>query len=402
MTQKSLALISDNEAIKDSVAQAVDRFDDLSLETHSGTLSSVNGRACDLMGENDLLVFSFSGELNLETVSDLRRSAGSRGTLLALSDRDISLTEARALNKSGVDEILPYPIGQDELAEQIQRLTVDKSLLPTIYAPQPQRLGQIISVCPARGGIGASTLSINLADQLQGYSGIFRKRTRNKVAIVDLDLQFGTVATSLDLQSSSGLLRMAQDSVTPDRTFLQQSLVQHASGLEVLSAPEEFIPLDVLTREQVSALIETLRLEFDFVVIDLPRALVDWLGAVVTASDRMLMVGDSSVSSVRQACRLIEFFTKERLEPPVEIVISQETKPTFRSSQHVEAQKVLERELRFWLPSDARHAKQALDRGQLLSQASGSCALSKAIRLMGRKIMNETMVGKTGLRNNAA
>ncbi|WP_170336915.1 AAA family ATPase [Ruegeria arenilitoris] len=402
MTHKSLALISDNESIISSVTKAVDRLEDHSLETLTGTLSSVNGHASQLLNNNDLLVFTLSEDVDMEIVSDLRRSAGPSATILALSDRDISLSDARALNKVGVDEILPFPIGSEELREQIQKLTVDKSLLPAIYNPQKQRLGQVISVCPARGGIGASTLTINLADQLQGYSGIFRKKTQNKVAIVDLDLQFGTVATALDLEPSSGLLRMAQQGVNPDRTFLQQSLVQHASGLEVLSAPEDFMPLDALTREQVTTLIETLRHDFDYVVIDLPRILVDWIGAVVTASDRMFMIGDSSVSSVRQSCRLIDFFTKERLAPPVEIVFSREAKPTFRSSHHVEAQKALGRELRHWLPCDARHAKQALDRGQLLSQSANNCALSKSIRMMGRKIMSETSGEAKDLKNNAA
>ncbi|WP_170604203.1 AAA family ATPase [Ruegeria arenilitoris] len=402
MTHKSLALISDNEAIQSSVARAVDRLDDHSLETLSGTLSSVNGHASQLLCDNDLLVFSLPEELDVDVVSDLRRSAGPGGTILALSDRDITLSEARALNKLGVDEILPFPIAQDELTEQIQRLTLDKSLLPAIYNPQMHRLGHVISVCPARGGIGASTLAINLADQLQGHSGFFRKTTKNKVAVVDLDLQFGTIATALDLQPSSGLMTMAQQGVTPDRTFIQQSMVQHSSGLEVLSAPENFMPLDVLTREQIAALIETLRMEFDYVVVDLPRVLVDWVGAVVNASDRMLMVSDSSVSSVRQACRLIDFFAKERLEPPVEIVFSRERKPTFRSSHHIEAQKALGRDLKFWLPNDERHAKQSLDRGELLSQTAKGCALSKSIRTMGHKIMSETEVGSNDQRNKAA
>ncbi|WP_433989910.1 AAA family ATPase [Sulfitobacter sp. TBRI5] len=392
MTNKSLGLISGDDTINASVLKAVDRLNDLSIETLSGTLSSVNGSASRFLSEHDLVVFQLSEQKDADIVGSLRRQVGSKCTLLALSNKDISLSAARALKKSGVDEILPFPIGQEELTEQIERLTADMSLLPAIYNPQTEHLGQVISVCPARGGIGASTLAVNLADQLQGHTGIFKKKKKNKVAIVDLDLQFGTVATALDLTPSNGLLRMAQGGVTPDHTFLQQSMVQHVSGLDVLTAPEEFMPLDALTREQVHALIENLRQEYDYVVIDLPRALVEWLGAVVKATDRMLMVSDSTVSSVRQACRLIDFFAKERLEPPVEMVVGHEAKPTFRSGHHVEAKKALGRDLKYWLPFDVRNAKHARDRGQLLSQTSSSCALSKAIRTMGRKIMDESLL----------
>jgi pilus assembly protein CpaE len=402
MSQKSLALIADNDAIRESVAQAVAELKDLKLETHVGTLTSVNGHAQQLMNAHDLLVVGLSKDHDLDAIRALRRSSGWKGTLLALSSDDISLAEARALNKSGVDEILPFPISQQELTEQIERLTVDKSRLPALYNPSMPRSGQIICICSARGGNGASTLAINLADQLQGHAGFFKKKTNNKVAVVDLDLQFGTLATALDLKPSPAFMKMAQNGVVPDATFLKQSMVRHDSGLEVLTAPDEFIPLDVLTREQISALIEALRLEFDYVVIDLPRALVDWLGAVVTAANRVLMVGDSSVPSINQACRLIDFFSKERLEPPIEIVIGRESKPTFGTSHLSEARKALGRELKYWLPEDRRHAKQALDRGQLLSKTAGNCVLSKAIRAMSRKIMDDASIGQIEFNSHAA
>jgi pilus assembly protein CpaE len=337
----------------------------------------------------------------MQIVCDLRRHAGSRGTLLALCARDMTLSEARALRKSGVDEILPFPVEQDELTAQIKRLTVDRSKLPVVFNPQ-QRLGQVISVCPVRGGIGATTLAINLADQLQGYKGIFSKSKEFKVALVDLDVQFGTIATALDLKASSWLLKMAEDGTIPDQTFLQQSMVQHKTGLDVLTASDEFIPLEALTRQQIKAVIETLRRDYDFVVIDMPRTLVDWLGAIVNASNRMLMVTDVSVSCVSQSCRLIDFFSKERLEPPIEIVVGHQSKPRFHSGHVSAAKKALGRDLRHWLPIDARHAKQALDRGQLLSELSGGSALFKAIRNMGRTIITETQTATNGLNRNAA
>lgn len=401
MRRKSLALISDHPEMNHCVTQAVDSIEELSLETHAGTLSSVNGHVSHLVHEHDLLMFHLVDENDVEIVSRLRRHVGARGMLLALTERDIPLSEARALSKSGVDEILPFPIDQDELTAQIRKLTLDKSVLPVLYAPQTRRLGQVISICPARGGVGASTLTINLADQLQGHSGILKKQTKYRVAVVDLDLQFGTIASALDLRPSPGLMKMAQDGILPDRTFVQQSVVQHEAGLDVLTAPEEFMPLDVLTRAQIEALIETLRQDYDFIVIDLPRALVDWLGAVITASDRILMVGDSSVPSIAQACRLIDFFSRERLEPPIEMVMGHESKPTFKGGRHVEAQKTLGRELRYWLPDDAQRTKQALDRGQLLSRTSSNCSLLKAIRSMGRTILSETQTGAAGASHNA-
>ncbi|WP_165354564.1 AAA family ATPase [Tropicimonas sp. IMCC6043] len=400
---RSVVLIADDDAMKTAVGKAIDHLGDMSLEVRTGTLSSVNGAAAQFLNDHDLLIFRLSDDADTDLVSQMRRQVSASGTLMALSDRDISLSEMRALKKSGVDEILPFPIGRDELAEQIQRLATPRSMLPTLYSqPGTRRLGQVIGVCPVRGGIGASTLAVNLADQLQGRTGTFRKRNRNRVAVVDLDIQFGTIATELDLAPSAGLFKMARDRVRPDRTFLEQCLVKHASGLEVLTAPDEFMPLDAFSREQIATLIETLRQEFDYVVLDLPRTLVDWLGAIVSSCDRMLMVTDSTVPSIRQAYRLIDFFSQERLELPVEIVVSHEKKKIFGAAHYAEAEKLLGRKLRHWLPHDPHNARIALDRGQLLSQAARGSGLSKAIRHLGRKIMQETQSVALGHAHKAA
>lgn len=389
---RSIVLISDNAEMTRAVGAAVESLEDRTLQVADGTLSSVNGAALQFLNDNALLIFRLEELNDRDLVSQMREKVGSSGKLLALSDRDISLSEARALEKSGVNEILPFPVDEGELCEQIRRLT---TLLPALAQPEaqyrhgPQRLGHVIGICPVRGGIGASTLAVNLADQLQGRTGTFRKKSRYRVAMVDLDIQFGTIATELDLEPSPGLYKMGADGVIPDRTFLDQCLAQHESGIEVLTAPDEFMPFDAFSRKQISALIEVLRREFDFVVLDLPRTLVEWLGVVVAACDRMLVVTDSSVPSIRQAYRLIDFFAQERLEPPVEIVVGHEKKPLFKAGHHAEAEKVLGRELRHWLPLDPRSARVALDRGQLLSSVANRSALAKAIRSMSGKILTE-------------
>ncbi|MCU9840232.1 AAA family ATPase [Ruegeria sp. WL0004] len=388
---RSIVLVADDDSIINTVTNAVGHVGSLSLEVRGGTLASINGSAVKLMNAHDLMVFRLSEPNDIDLVRSLRKQAGPKGRLLALSDENISLSDARALKKSGLDEILPFPISAEDLSEQIDRLATPSSMLPTIYAGSGrQRLGQVIGVCPVRGGVGASTFATNLADRLQGQSGIFRKQTRHRVAVVDLDMQFGTVASGLDLIPSNWLFQMARDNVTPDRTFLEQCLVTHSSGLEVLTAPEEFVPLDAINRKQIASLVDALRTEFDYVVIDLPRVMIDWLGAIVTSCNQMFLLTDMAVPSIRQAHRLIQFFAQERLELPLEIIACHETKPIFSTGHHAEAEQVLGRKVGHWLPHDPRHAKMALDRGQLLSKAANGSALSKAIRALSGKIIAET------------
>ncbi|GKY88616.1 AAA family ATPase [Sinisalibacter aestuarii] len=385
----SIILISDDTAINDAVRGALLPGDDIGIEVQATTLTAVNGKAVKLAEEHDLIVFRLNPQTDRAAVQELREKSGGKGTLLALSDAPISLAEARELKKAGIDEILPFPIPSSDLRDQLLELSGRPLQLPALIDRSATRPGKVIAVAPVRGGIGASTVAINLADQLQGKTGMLRKAAQHRVALVDLDIQFGTVASALDLDPSDVFYRMATETIVPDRTFLAQSLQSHDSGLTVLAAPDKFVPLDAIEPRQIDAVIGHLQREFDYVVVDLPRTLVEWIGPVLTRCARLMLVTDTTVPAIRQARRLIDFYGEDRFDLPVEMVVNHEKKPVLPASHHSEAAKVLERPLKYWLPDDPRRARAALDRGELLSQHSHG-ALSGALRRMARNLLTET------------
>lgn len=388
----SIILISDDQAITDAVGSALKVSDGITLEMHKGNLSSVNGAAAAMAEAHDLMVFRLNPETDFAIVAELRDKVGDSARLLALSDDGISLADAIAMKRAGIDEVLPFPIQSADLREQLVRMSLRDIHLPAIH--EQDRMGQVIAVCPVRGGIGATTFSVNLANHLQGKTGMIHKTAAHRVALVDLDLQFGAVASALDLDASDTLYRLATDAIMPDRTFLAQSMVEHVSGLSVLTAPDRFAPMEALGRAQVDALIGHLQADYDYVVLDLPRTLVEWVEPVVARAARIMMVTDTTVPAIRQARRMIDFFSDTRFDLPVEIVVNQEKKPMISSSHHVEAAKVLERPLKYWLPKDPRHTRTALDRGQVLAQASGGSSLDHAIRKIARNILKEAGTAK--------
>ena len=297
-----------------------------------------------------------------------------------------TLTEARRLNEAGVDEVLPDTISTEALVAQIFRHSRRSDAAPE-GARDRRRAGKIIAVAPARGGVGATTLATNLAYSLLDRRGLRRKQAQNKVALVDLDLQFGTVASSLDIDPRDGFYTMATDGVLPDDTFLEQTLSDHASGLSVYTAPSRMIPLESITPEQITNLLTALRADHDYVVLDLPRTLVGWMSAVLETCDKLLLVTDSAVPSVRQARRLLDVYEEDNLALPVEIVMSGEKKPLFPKSHHREAARLLDRPLTHWLPHDPRAARRSIDRGVLLDEAARGSALRKSITAIGRAVM---------------
>jgi pilus assembly protein CpaE len=390
-TRSSIIVISDTDQIIEAVRGAVSTEQDIDVSVRKDTLNRVNGAAVQLARDNDLVVFRLRDEHDHAAVRALREKIGGEGKLLALSDAELKLSEALALRKAGVDEILPYPAEREELRDLILALTRKAPQLPALAGRGAERrLGQVLAVCPARGGVGSSTIAINLADQLQQKTGLLRKTTGARVAVVDLDLQFGSVSAALDMAPSEALFRMATEKIVPDRTFVDQAMVEHASGLWVLTAPKQFLPVDALARDQVDALIGHLQQEFDYVVVDFARTLVDWIAPVVSRASRILMVTDTTVPAIRQAQRLIGFFGEERFDPPVDIVINRERKPIISAAHHAAAAKTLGRDLKYWLPDDPKPMRQALDRGVLLSEAASGSSVMKGLRGIARAIVKDS------------
>ncbi|KEO51501.1 AAA family ATPase [Thioclava pacifica] len=240
-------------------------------------------------------------------------------------------------------------------------------------------VGQVIAVARSRGGIGATMLAVNLAHQLASIGAKRKGGPARRVALVDLDLQFGMVSGFLDLEPSPALYDMARDGSVPDETFLEQSLQSTPDGLDVLCAPSAFAPLDALRPEQLRGLIEAMQARYDYVVVDLPHALVDWVSPVLGHAGLMYLVTDLSVPSLQQARRLIDAYSEDNLAMEIEVVVNHEARPLLPRRQHQEAARALDRELRHWLPEDPRAAKEAADRGLPLGRVARRSALSKAV-----------------------
>lgn len=389
---KSVLLIANDASIVSQIDHAIAEIPKHDLETQLGTLSGLNGRAVEFAKANDLIVFETNGERqsDLDAMSTLRDELDQEVKIIAVTKDDITLAEARRITRAGADEVLTYPFDLEDLRDQVTRLT---SPNPLVVVQQPATgstaPAAVIAVCKASGGIGATTVAVNLANQLQGKTGMIKKSAQRRVVLVDLDLQFGAVASFVDVDPSDCLYRLAEDGTTPDATYLQQSIVTSKCGVDVLAAPLRFAPLNSLTAQQIEAMIELLQVEYDYVVVDLPQALVEWLSPVLEKADRLMMVTSCTVPAIRQARRLIDFYTTDNIGLPIDIVVNHEKKPVIKGGAYKEAENVLERPLRYWLPTDLRTARAAVDRGEPLQEVSGRSALTRAMGHMTKALSED-------------
>lgn len=380
--RKSILVIATETGVVEAIGAAMSANGAVRVDSQPTTLAGMNGRAIKALGNYDLILFQTSPDdaadlAAIRTLAEARRG----GTILvALADGNIPLSQARALSHAGVDEVLPLPRVAGEIEREVARLGRFAAQAHGGGGP----LGRIIAVTQSRGGAGATTVAVNLADQLIGQQGFLKRKPKSRVALIDLDLQFGTVGSFLDLPEQDTLLQLALDGTIPDANFLEQSMVRLPSGLDVLAAPSKFAPLDSLRPEQVAAMLDVLRASHDYVVIDLPRALVGWIEPVVQRADELIVVTDTGVSSIRHCRRLIDFFTQDNPALAVEVVVNHQARPLFASALHREAAKALGRKLDHWLPHDPRAACAACDRGRPISAVAPRSPLGRAMARLAR------------------
>lgn len=392
LLQKSIVVISENGEFAAQFADMLDGQDTFSATPQIGTLSGMNGAVVDLAKSNDLIIFETSKnqQYDVDSIENIQKNTDCRARVIALTDADISLADARRLTQAGVDEVITSPYDDADVQEQIKRLLSPNALVPyTEHSDGQNRAGKVIAVSKARGGAGATTLAVNIADQLLGRVGFAKKTAKKRVAIVDLDLQFGSIASFLDVEPKDALYRMAQSGTVPDQTFVQQSLVQAKSGISLLTAPQKFAPLDSLTPDQVRAILEELKKDFDYVVVELPAAIVDWVSPVLQAADRLLIATDTAVPSIAQARRMIDFFLEDAINLKIDMIVNGEAKPIFKGGAVKEAENVLERGLNHWIPSDPKAARGALDTGAPLSTVARRSPMTKALAKIARTIATE-------------
>jgi pilus assembly protein CpaE len=297
----------------------------------------------EMAREKGVIVFRAKtlGEAEIASVADTRERIGPDAPLIAITGANTSLTDARKLTRAGVSEVVPDTITAEEFGDLLNDLT-----RAPVRAVGGQRRGGLIAVTRSRGGVGATTVAVNLADALLERRGHFKKTSRNTVALVDFDLQLGDVASFLDVEPNDALYELAVTGKTPDETYVRHALTTLPSGLSVLTAPTRFAPLDALTPEQVSAIVEILRRTHDYVVLDLPSGLSRWMDPIIEHADQALMVTDCAVPSIRQARRLIDFFSETNPALKIEVVVNHEAKPVLLRRHQAAAEKVLDRKFR--------------------------------------------------------
>lgn len=339
---------------------ALERMDDLSS-------------ALDSLGQRHLdLVFVAIDELDEALLARLDRAARRERhtTIIGTAPRAEPELMLKAM-RAGIQEFLVRPLNAADLSSSLERLSRRTT--------SANVAGQVYAVFSAKGGVGTTTVAVNLADALA------RAHPQGRVAIVDLVLSGGEARLFLNVDPPYDLSYVAERADQIDRELLNSVLVPAVDGVWLLAAPDRPDAEDTVDAAVVGSVLQQLKQAYNFTVLDCERVLNDRTLAALDFADRIVLLTQLTVASLRSTQRSLQIF--RRLGYPNDklcVVVNR-----FQSGEVIspaDAAEVLKAEIFFKLPNDYRIASDAATRGISVAAADAQSKLTWGFDQLAHKL----------------
>ena len=344
-------------------------------------------------------------EADLTRISDIIRSAKARNIRVVLIADQVSPVALHQLLRLGADDFVPYPLPEGALHEAIERLKQPAPVAAAINPEEPHqaprfkakgdRDGVILPVHGLAGGSGASTFATNLAWELANAD----KTKPPRVCLIDLDLQFGAVATYLDLPRREAVFEVLQDLENADSDLFLQAMVSFNEKLSVFTAPADMLPLDILGPNEINRLLDMAQANFDFVVIDMPKTIVAWTETVLNRAQVYFALMELDLRSAQNVLRLVRALKAEGLpHEKLSFVLNRAPKFTdlTAKSRVKRLAESLDIVLDTQLPDGGAQVTQSNDHGLPLSETAAKNPLRKEIGKLAKSMFDLNKSAEAG------
>lgn len=349
-----VALTAD-PAFEDAVRAAFSSIAQVGLSVVKAKPSE--GADIDVASATILIVDVEDGDdSELAALESIIKRIGGRPPVIAVT-RNFDGALARRFMQMRVADLLVKPVPPVELMRACTRLAKSAAAGDTADA-------QIFTFLPAVGGAGVTTLAVQTAMLLLNSGA----RGKTATCLVDLDFQHGACADYLDIEPRLNLGEIEPRPERLDRQLLEVMLSYHASGLAVVAAPNRPAEMRSFDPDVVTRLLDLVSAHFDFVVFDMPRTWFSWTDAVLVGSNRVFIVSETTVPSLRQARQLMEAI-HERLgdgAKPQVIINRFEQKLFSPGLRRADIERAIGGGVAGYIPNNYGLVREAIDRGMPL------------------------------------
>jgi len=289
-------------------------------------------------------------------------------SFFAMSSDSSSDLILRAI-RGGCTEFLLKPV---DVKDMMNAFTKFGRLMIFEGSPRPEPNGSVIACFSPKGGMGNSTVAVNLAVELHST-------TKRPVVLVDLDLESGDISMFLNLKTKYTISDVTTNISRLDKTYLEGVLTKHSSGVYFLSEPEKVEEASSITAHEVREVLELLKKMFTYVVVDTSTGYEEKNLVAFDTADVLLLVGVLSLPALHNLQKSLDVF--ERIgynKNRVKLIINRYVRKSEITLE--DAQKVLDYEVFWHLPNSYNDVMSSINRGMPLTQTAPNSEITRSFK----------------------
>ena len=375
--------------IEDMETELGESWGDLSFEEARLFLQQPDAASLEFVA----IAMDAEDEADLAKITEVIRTANGQDIKVIVIAEDVSPITLHELLKLGAEEFVPYPLPDGALHDAIERMRKPPAPPAETLPPEAQAIkasggdrdGVVLAIQGLAGGVGSSTLAVNMAWELATID----KEESPRVCILDLDLQQGSVATYLDLARRDAVFELLSDTENMDNDAFLGALQTFKEKLFVLTAPAEMLPLDIINSEDVQRVLDLARNNFDYVVIDMPSTVVQWTEVILQMAHVYFAPLELDMRSAQNTLRMIRALKAEDL-PFEKLRYVMNRAPKFTDltgkSRVKRMAESLDISIEVMMPDGGKPVTEANDQGLPLAESAAKNPLRKEIRKLAASV----------------
>ncbi len=368
-----LAIVDPNDSTRDAVKSMLMGMESVWLEAECSRYEFFADVVSQTKPDIGLVSLDKDPEKALELVAKLNEASQDCNILVTSSSTDGRLI-LRAM-RAGAKEFLTQPVKLQELVDALGRIAERRFG----RGETRNRACTVIAVCGATGGVGTTSLAVNLGC-------VLAQDPKNSVALVDLDLCLGDADVFLDTIPDYSLVDVAQNVSRLDFTLLKRSLTKHSSGLFLLPRPVQMEDMALITVDDLQRVIGLLKATFTHLVLDLSKGYSALDLMALQMSNHVLLVTQLDLPCLRNVVRLLMSFGEMKdVGDKVKIVCNRVGLDVGNIGLK-KAQDTIGREIYWQLPNDYRTMVEVRNNGVPLIEQAPKAAITQAIIGLGQAL----------------
>ena len=291
--------------------------------------------------------------------------------ILAISTRGDGQTILQAL-RNGAREFLTAPVALEDLLKALTRLQRARSGSDPKNGEAPTKTESlVIAVLGSRGGVGCTSLAVNLGATLA-------QDPAHNAALIDLDLALGDADVALDLMADYTLADVALNIDRLDLQFLRRSLSKHESGLSLLPHPVQMEDANLIREDHLQRVIGLLRASYTHLVLDLSKSYSATDVTALRMADLILLVAQLDLTSLRNVVRMLATLSADQATADkVQIVLNRVGADTDITLN--KAEETIGKPIYWQIPDEPKPLIDSLNHGMPLLLHAPKCKVQQSI-----------------------